>query len=151
MLRIFLAAAFLTMPQAVWAADKDSTPEYAQRLDEDGAPGVDEGVASEFALPLGEESELELAPRCQDIRNVNRCRNTYGCRWDRYYGCVRDQGGGGQRTFECTAADNGWEEHWGGHRALGRTQMAASRNALRECERFHGSCRVTRCQAFRNF
>jgi hypothetical protein len=87
--------------------------------------------------------------RCENIRSSYQCANTRGCEWDRWYGCQTDRtGGGGSRRFQCTAADQGWEEHRGGHTATGRTQYEASVAAAALCERYHGSCYVTRCTQY---
>ncbi len=53
--------------------------------------------------------------------------------------------GPGYESYSCVAVDNGWEEHGGGHRAYARNIQQAQRQALRECQRFHGACRIQRC------
>ena len=60
---------------------------------------------------------------------------------------ILNQGGGHGPggLIKCTAVDNGWEEHFGGHSAYGRTIYEAQRAAIRSCERVHGSCRISRC------
>ena len=51
------------------------------------------------------------------------------------------------REFVCTAMDNGWEEHFGGHKGYGRTRAQASQKAMRACLREHGECRISSCEA----
>lgn len=53
--------------------------------------------------------------------------------------------GPGQQAYQCTATDNGWEEHAGGHVAYGRNLQQAQRLAIAECQSVHGSCRIRRC------
>jgi len=53
--------------------------------------------------------------------------------------------GPGPGLIRCTAVDAGWEEHPGGHVAFGRILAQAQRAAQRECERFHGRCRLRGC------
>jgi hypothetical protein len=48
-------------------------------------------------------------------------------------------------TYRCVAKDSGWEEHFGGHPAYGRTLIEAQRNALSECQRHHGRCLIQSC------
>jgi hypothetical protein len=124
--RMLLAAALFVVPGVTWAADEAS---------------------QDFSLT--DELEERRPQRCEDIYNAYRCTNTYGCEWDRYYGCTRDRNGGGRRIFECIASDNGWEEHRGGHRGRGRSQNAAAWNAIRNCEQYHGTCSVDRCEYYR--
>ena len=57
--------------------------------------------------------------------------------------------GPGHGSWTCKAVDSGWEEHWGGHTATGRTQNLAQRNAIRECERHHGRCVIRSCEVNR--
>jgi hypothetical protein len=96
--------------------------------------------------------EDRFAPRpvqCQAIRNYNRCVNTQDCTWDQRRGCVRGFDGGLQGVFERIAADQGWEEHRGGHIGRGRTQREAENVALRVCQQNHGNCFVRSCQRIR--
>lgn len=48
-------------------------------------------------------------------------------------------------NYRCQASDAGWEEHGGGHIGYGRVVAQAQRQAILECRRFHGSCRILRC------
>jgi hypothetical protein len=48
-------------------------------------------------------------------------------------------------TYVCVARDSGWEEHFGGHKAYGRSVIEAQRNALTECKRHHGNCLIQSC------
>jgi hypothetical protein len=47
--------------------------------------------------------------------------------------------------FYCIAVDRGFEEHRGGHYGDGHDERWAEREAMRECMRYHGSCRIRRC------
>lgn len=47
--------------------------------------------------------------------------------------------------YQCTASDDGWEEHWGGHTAGGYDQWSAQNAALNLCHQFHPGCHITRC------
>ncbi|MBI1859853.1 MAG: hypothetical protein HYR96_02920 [Deltaproteobacteria bacterium] len=49
-------------------------------------------------------------------------------------------------TVSCVAVDNGWEEHFGGHVGYGRNVYEAQRNALMQCQRTHGRCRIQSCR-----
>ncbi len=51
--------------------------------------------------------------------------------------------GGWNQNWKCTAMDQGWEEHWGGHTAYGRNKQRTRRKALNDCLAHHGSCSVT--------
>lgn len=55
-------------------------------------------------------------------------------------------GGGGQNFWTCTAVDSGWEEHRGGHVGRGRSRFQAENQAIAECNRDHGRCRITQCR-----
>lgn len=50
------------------------------------------------------------------------------------------------QTVKCVAVDTGWEEHYGGHVAYGYNIYSAQNNALSQCRRYHGSCRISSCQ-----
>ncbi len=50
------------------------------------------------------------------------------------------------QTYRCVAVDTGWEEHSGGHVAYGNSIYSAQNNALYQCKRFHGACRISSCQ-----
>jgi hypothetical protein len=56
---------------------------------------------------------------------------------------IRDDNGVG--NFVCSASDNGWEEHRGGHTGYGRNIRQAQRQALQSCQRIHGDCTVDFC------
>ncbi len=47
--------------------------------------------------------------------------------------------------FYCIAVDRGFEEHRGGHFGDGPDLRWAEREAMRECMRYHGSCRIRSC------
>ena len=49
------------------------------------------------------------------------------------------------QNYKCVAFDMGWEEHAGGHAAYGKNYNDAQRSALYQCQRYHPSCRVVRC------
>lgn len=57
-------------------------------------------------------------------------------------------GGGGGGQISCVAVDNGWEEHYGGHVGYGRSRYEAERQALNECQRRHGRCRIQSCTGY---
>ncbi len=93
--------------------------------------------------------ESQAPQYCEDVRDYRECLN-YGCYWDNRIGCNSNPGGGGGRqVWQCTAQDNGWEEHWGGHASQGNTQWAAQQAALNACQQIHGTCYVTECQQIR--
>lgn len=52
----------------------------------------------------------------------------------------------GPSSVMCIAMDVGYEEHSGGHRAYGRSSYEAERASLYECQRYHSSCRIYRCE-----
>jgi len=59
------------------------------------------------------------------------------------------QGGGIDpiHLVECRAADEGFEEHiLRPHVGVGRTVREAERNAIVECQRYHGRCRIVSCR-----
>jgi hypothetical protein len=83
--------------------------------------------------------------RCENIGDYYTCRQ-YNCFWDDYYGCTTREGGG---LWQCTARDQGWEEHWGGHSGQGYSQAAAAQAALGVCQKPYGPhdrCTVTECE-----
>ena len=88
---------------------------------------------------------------CQQFNyNEFQCQQS-GCFYDRRNGACTAQGGFPPgpphgRGFVCTAVDAGFEEHRGGHQAIGRSQYEASNAAMGDCLRFHGRCRVTQCR-----
>lgn len=91
--------------------------------------------------------------RCEYIRDAYQCQRS-GCYWDNRYGCSSypGGGGGGREVWQCTAVDNGWEEHWGGHSAQGNTQWDAQRQALAICQKPYGPhdrCNIQSCQRVR--
>lgn len=82
------------------------------------------------------------------------CNAQTWCQWDAWSNRCEDIGGGGggghpHQTWECTAVDEGWEEHRQGHTAQGRDYNDAQDAALDLCERYHGRCEITNCRQVR--
>lgn len=53
---------------------------------------------------------------------------------------------GGRSAIECSAADHGWEEHWGGHVSRGWDLYGSADAACRACKKPtgpHGDCSVS--------
>lgn len=53
---------------------------------------------------------------------------------------------GGRSALECSAADHGWEEHWGGHVSRGWDLYGSAEAACRACKKPtgpHGDCSVS--------
>lgn len=53
---------------------------------------------------------------------------------------------GGRSVIECSAADHGWEEHWGGHVSRGWDLYSSADAACRACKQPsgpHGDCSVS--------
>jgi len=46
--------------------------------------------------------------------------------------------------WRCVSRDTGWEEHWNGHQGMSIDYYHAYRQAIWECEHYHGRC-YTRC------
>jgi hypothetical protein len=97
-------------------------------------------------------------PRPQPQPDPSYCRNfdydqfqcqDAGCLFDARSGLCRSQPNNpvpGFR-FSCTAVDDGWEEHAGGHRGIGESQYSAQQAALGDCYRHHSGCHITQCQS----
>jgi hypothetical protein len=91
------------------------------------------------------ETRIDQCSYVLSVRRLTRrIDSNFQDLYDQLQGCGGG-GGGGRDNFQCRAADNGWEEHWTGHVGYGRTRREAERNAITECERHHGRCRLTRC------
>ena len=87
------------------------------------------------------------AQSCEQIGDWQQCQQS-GCYWDRSYGC-QDWQTPDRGIWQCTAVDDGWEEHRGGHTGQGYSQQLAAQAALQACLSVHGSCSVTSCDQIR--
>ena len=88
--------------------------------------------------------------RCSQFNfNQYQCQNA-GCFFDHRNGVCFAQGnpypGPIMHRFVCTAVDVGFEEHYRGHRGMGRNQYEAQQAAMGDCLRFHGRCRIRDCR-----
>lgn len=87
-------------------------------------------------------------------RDPRGCNAQTWCEWDNWSNRCREIGGGGggggrRDLWECSAVDEGWEEHRGAHTAQGRDYNEAQWAALDLCERYHGRCVIQNCRQIR--
>jgi hypothetical protein len=87
-----------------------------------------------------------------NIQRLQRQVNQLFAQLERALQECRDGGGGGGGgdpgfgNWVCNAVDAGWEEHGGNsHLGYGRSQWEAQQNAIYECQRHHGRCRLDFC------